>query len=89
MKRFVAVALLALAACDGSPPQTGRAPDDPQVVEQGQYVVLIAVAPDGTKLWRYNGPGTSRYVFFSAAGTSTTERCGKNCSRAVQVPNTP
>lgn len=65
--------LLRPAADDWTPPAPRPAPP----------VKLVAIAPDGTKLWAttYNG----RDVFFSAAGASTTRTMGAGIDVA-EVP---
>ena len=55
-------------------------------------VVQIAVAPDGTVLWRARDLSRSEFVYFSSAGTSwtTSHTCGKTrCTDEHQTPNTP
>lgn len=72
------VGFAALAGC-GKPPintQDGGAP--------GRSVDLMAVAPDGTNLWRFDAG--SRDVYFASSGAQWTESCGKNCRRDVHVP---
>lgn len=50
----------------------------------GRTVELMAEAPDGTKLWRFDAG--SRYVYFASTGAEWREHCGKNCNRTVEVP---
>lgn len=79
MNRLWIVAMAAaLGACSRDPLATEQAGMD------GRTVQLMAEAPDGTKLWRFDAG--VRYVYFSSAGTSTTVSCGKNCRREEQVP---
>ena len=47
-------------------------------------VFLVAVAPDGTNLWKTKVNGYS--VFFSSSGTNYTIHEGKT-TRDIQVPN--
>lgn len=66
--------LLAVAACKPEPiPLNSTGPTE--------GVKLIAIAPDGTKLWRIGD------IHFSAAGTSRRVSCGKSCTRDELVPN--
>lgn len=79
MKRLITLAALAaLAACTKPAIRTedGGAAD--------RTVELMAVAPDGTHLWRFDTG--DRYVYFASSGAGWTENCGKNCRRDVQVP---
>lgn len=83
MPKKLALALimaLPLAACE--------APVKPISTEDGgandRTVDLMAVAPDGTHLWRFNTGG--RPVYFASTGAQWEERCGKRCRRDVQVP---
>lgn len=74
-----AIPIALLAACSG-PPETVT-PEQKAILDHGQ-VALVAVAPDGTKLWAVRA---GRIVYFSSAGTQTShsENCGKNCTRIV------
>jgi hypothetical protein len=86
MKKLVIGALaLCLAGCESPAPIStsdgGR--------EDGGKVYLMAVAPDGTKLWAFDAPGLRRTVFFASSGTQTTVGCGKNCNRPEYVPTAP
>lgn len=80
MRKLIILAALGLAACGRAPisSEEGGAPD--------RTVELMAEAPDGTKLWRYDPGKGSRYVYFASTGTSQTQGCGKNCTRTVTVP---
>jgi hypothetical protein len=83
MKKLVIGALaLCLAGCEGPAPIS--ASDGGR--EDGGKVYLMAVAPDGTKLWAFDAPGLSPTVYFAASGTQTTVGCGKNCTRPEYVP---
>lgn len=75
---LAASAAVALTGCESAPirREAGGAPD--------RNVDLMAVAPDGTQLWRFNDSG--RTVYFASSGAQWTRHCGKNCSRKVQVP---
>jgi hypothetical protein len=83
MKKFVIGALaLCLAGCyypDAISTSDGGREDEGKVY-------LMAVAPDGTKLWMFDAPGLPRPVYFAASGTQTTVGCGKNCNRPEYVP---
>lgn len=68
-----------LAACKAAPIETASAGAD------GRTVELIATAPDGTKLWRFED-GSKRTVYFASSGTQHDESCGKGCTRSVTVP---
>jgi hypothetical protein len=86
MKKLVIGALaLCLAGCEGPAPIStsdgGR--------EDGGKVYLMAVAPDGTKLWVFDAPSLMRPVYFASSGTQTTVGCGKNCNRPEYVPTAP
>lgn len=75
------VALLALVACQRTPAistSDGGRTDNASVS-------LMAIAPDGTHLWRFNNPG-GRDVYFASTGTQQTVNCGKNCTREETVP---
>jgi hypothetical protein len=80
MKKLMFVALLALSGCQ-EPPATAE-PDQRAKLDSGQ-VALVAVAPDGTKLWAVKA---GRIVYFSSAGTQTyhNEPCGRSCTRRVE-----
>lgn len=82
MKRALVVLAAAgfLAACD--PPKSAE-PGADKKLYSGE-VTLMAVAPDGTKLWGVLSAG--RTVYFASSGTSTTQGCGKNCVRQNQTP---
>jgi hypothetical protein len=84
-KLVIGVLALWLAGCEGPAPIStsdgGR--------EDGGKVYLMAVAPDGTKLWVFDAPSLMRPVYFASSGTQTTVGCGKNCNRPEYVPNAP
>lgn len=73
-KTALLLAFLALAACSKLP--DSEIPRD--------KIVRVATAPDGTVLWGVHTG--NRDVYFASSGTQTTESCGKNCTRSVQVP---
>jgi hypothetical protein len=75
MKKIaILLPLVALVACS-------RLPDSEIPRDK---VVRVATAPDGTVLW---GVRTgNRDVYFASSGTRTTQSCGKNCTRSVEVP---
>ena len=80
MKKIVIAVALALTACGAPPLETldgGRS--------DGNGVSLMAVAPDGTHLWRFEN-GSNRDVYFASSGTQRTVGCGKSCARAEIVP---
>lgn len=79
----IAISLL-LAGCVQEPIRTenGGAAD--------RTVDLVAVAPDGTHLWRYDpGGGFENYVYFASRGSSRAVGCGKNCTRVETVSTAP
>jgi streptogramin lyase len=75
---IAALAALALVGCEAPiARESGGAP--------GRTVDLIAVTPDGTKLWRvYTLP--TGFVYFASSGTNWNSDCGKNCTENMQVP---
>lgn len=79
MKKLTLALVLALAACNNPPDTTP--PEQRTKLDSGQ-VALVAVAPDGTKLWAVRA---DRIVYFASSGTQTehSENCGKNCWRKV------
>lgn len=79
MKRSILILALGLAACS-EPPATTE-PAEKAKLDSGQ-VALVAVAPDGTKLWAVKG---YRIIYFSSSGTQTyhNESCGRTCNRRV------
>jgi hypothetical protein len=88
MRKMILLALLGLAACN--PPPETTTPEQRAILDRGD-VALIAVAPDGTKLWAVrNGRLNGRLVYFASSGSQTShnEACGKNCNKEVddQVP---
>ena len=83
MKKLVIGALaLCLAGCEN--PTAISASDGGR--EDGGKVYLMAIAPDGTKLWAFAAPGLQRTVFFASSGTQQTVGCGKSCNRPEYVP---
>jgi hypothetical protein len=76
---------IALGACQEPPATADRA--ERAKLDNGQ-VALVAVAPDGTKLWAVRA---NRIVYFSSAGTQThhVENCGKNCWRTIDDDAVP
>ncbi len=72
-RALVFAALLGLAACDRAQPveQANGSPNE---------VFLVAIAPDGTHLWRTGGG-----VYFASSGTQRTVSCGKSCTRQERV----
>ena len=70
-----------LAACE--PPKTA----EPHASEKlsGGEVVQIALAPDGTVLWKVRDG--SREVYFASSGAQWQSSCGKGCSRTNTVPS--
>lgn len=78
---IVAACALALTACAAETPieaYDGGGND-------GRTVDLMAIAPDGTKLWRFGGKGLRHPVYFASSGTSQVVNCGKNCVKNTQV----
>lgn len=82
-KRIIVLGLaLAVAACGRGPIEVADGGG-----EDGRTVELIAVAPDGTHLWRYRDSGL-RNVYFASTGTQSRVNCGKNCWRSETVGTT-
>jgi len=74
---LLAAALLVLSccACTETPQQK-----EARLNEEQHDVSLVAIADDGTKLWRWNDAPSNNPVYFSSAGTVTShdERHGKH-----------
>jgi len=83
MRTLIATALFALTACSPATDTRTSESGAQSKVESGD-VALVAVAPDGTKLWAVK-PSGGRTVYFasSLAQTRHSENCGKNCNKIV------
>jgi hypothetical protein len=75
MKKLAILLPIAMLSACNNPPEANI---------PASQVVRVATAPDGTVLWGVRTGG--RNVYFASTGTQTTQSCGKNCVRPVQVP---
>lgn len=80
MKRTILAALVAAAGLlvlpGCKPPATPPSVDVGQSPDSPNEVLLVAVSPDGTHLWRTMAETSSgwRYVFFASTGTQEQRR---------------
>lgn len=81
--RYVLVALL-LAGCEEIPPVSSGRPSDNEAVS-----VSLLFTYDGCKVYRFFDLGRDRYFVKCETGsgrTLTSEGCGKNCTRPIEIP---
>lgn len=79
MKRLVVLlALLALAGC--GEPDAETAQERMTRLNAGEEVLLVATAPDGTRLWRVYDRDYGVTVYFSSGGTQYRVSHGKSSS---------
>jgi len=83
MRIMITTALFVLTACSPAT-DTRTSESGAQTKVQSGDVALVAIAPDGTKLWAVK-PSGGRTVYFasSVAQTRHSESCGKNCIKTV------
>jgi hypothetical protein len=79
----LALATLALTACQVTAPTPADNPDTPP---DDRPVRLVATAPDGTQLWHVYDWDNHENVYFASTGAQWEVRCGKHCRRDVRVP---
>lgn len=84
---MLGAAVIFLNGCDEEGYRRARLEEQRQKAEQTRHnVLLVAEAPDGTKLWcKHDGQGSCD-VYFSSSGAQYEERHGKHTD-TIEVPN--
>jgi len=85
MKLVFILLMLGLVGCEEE-----RQPLERQRTNNSAYQVSFLFENDGCKIYRFVDAGNYRYYVNCGVNGSTehTERCGKSCTRPVEVPST-